>query len=68
MEDQANWKDYAGRRVLVQKAGSTIRTGYVKDVTHAADVLWLESEGVEPRALYEKAQGYVVLPLSEPAI
>lgn len=66
MGDHADWKDLAGRRVQVQQGGRTIRTGYVKDVADSANVLWLEADGAEPRALYEKAQGYTVLPVSEP--
>ncbi|MDR7159141.1 hypothetical protein J2X42_001848 [Arthrobacter sp. BE255] len=61
MRDHADWKDLAGRQVHVQKEGRTIRTGHVKDVTVTADALWLEPYGVEPRTLYEKAQGYNAL-------
>lgn len=64
MGDHTAWKDFVGRQVEVQKEGRTIRTGYVKDVAVSADVLWLEADGAETRALYEKAQGYTVLPLS----
>jgi hypothetical protein len=52
----------AGRQVQVQKEGRTIRTGYVEDVAVTADALWLEAYSVEPRTLYEKAQGYTALP------
>jgi hypothetical protein len=61
MEDHADWKDLAGRQVQIQKEGRTIRTGYVKDVAVAGDVLWVEAFGAEPRTLFEKAQGYTVL-------
>lgn len=67
MEDRSNWKDLAGQQVRVQKEGRTIRTGYVKDVAVSADALWIEADGVEPRALYEKAQGHVVLPVTRAA-
>lgn len=66
MEERPGWKYLAGRQVKVLVEGRTLRTGYVKDVTVAADPLWLEADGVEPRALYEKAQGHAVLPVSEP--
>ena len=62
----ADWKDLAGRRVQVQKEGRIIRTGRVKDIAVTADVLWLEADGVEPRALYDKSLGYRILPISEP--
>ncbi len=63
MADQADWKDLAGRQVQVRKEGRTIRTGHVKDVAVTADALWVESYGADPRTLYEKAQGYTVLPI-----
>ncbi len=61
--DHEDWKDLAGRHVQVQTEGRIIRTGYVKDVAVTADALWLEAYGVEPRTLYEKAQGYTALPI-----
>ncbi|MCZ9880465.1 hypothetical protein [Arthrobacter sp. B2a2-09] len=63
MGEHPAWAALAGEYVQVQKEGRTIRTGYVKDVVAAADALWLEACGVEPRTLYEKAHGYVVLPI-----
>jgi hypothetical protein len=66
MGGHADWKDLAGRQIKVQKEGRTVRTGNVQDVAVTADALWLEAYGVEPRTLYEKAQGYTAL-LSDPA-
>ena len=63
MGDHADWKDLAGRHIQVQKEGRTIRTGYVRDVTVTGDAFWLEADGADPRTLYEKAQGYTVLPI-----
>ena len=60
----AEWNELLGQRVQVEKAGRIIRTGYVEAVTAAADTLWIAAEGVEPRALYDKAQGHTVRPLS----
>ena len=65
MEDHVNWKDFVGQRVVVQKGGQVVRTGYVEDVTSTADVLWLKADGADPRALYEKAEGYRVLLASD---
>jgi hypothetical protein len=62
--NDAGWSDLFGRKVRVHKDGRTVRTGYVEAVTVAADALWIAAEGVEPRALYEKAQGYTILPVS----
>ncbi|NKX56667.1 hypothetical protein [Arthrobacter mobilis] len=62
---RAEWNDLAGLQVQIQKDGRTIRTGQVETVTAAADALWIAAHGIEPRALYEKAQGHTVLPVSE---
>jgi hypothetical protein len=64
MGDHAEWKDLVGRQVRILKTGRTIRTGQVEAVTVAADALWIEAHGIEPRALYEKAQGHRALPVS----
>ena len=65
MENKAEWTDLAGLQVQIQKAGRTIRTGYVEDVAATADALWIAAHGVDARALYEKAEGYEVLPVGE---
>jgi hypothetical protein len=59
-----NWNDLAGRVVQIRKGSRVIRSGHVEAVTPAADVLWLGIHGAEPRALYEKAEGYTVWPLT----
>jgi hypothetical protein len=65
MRNHAEWKDLLGRQVRIQKDGHTIRTGQVEAVTVAADALWIAAHGIETRALYEKKQGHIVLPVSE---
>ncbi|GAA1787266.1 hypothetical protein GCM10009712_38380 [Pseudarthrobacter sulfonivorans] len=64
MENHTEWNDLVGRMVQVQKNGHTIRTGQVEAVTVTADALWIRAVGAEPRALYEKAEGHKVLPIS----
>ena len=59
-----DWKGLLGQQVHVQKDGKVIRTGYVEDVVDSADILWLEADGVKQRALFERAQGYTILPVS----
>nr|WP_218643791.1 hypothetical protein [Paenarthrobacter ureafaciens] len=68
VDNHAEWSDLVGRQVSIQKNGSTIRTGQVEAVTVAADMLWIAACGVELRSLYEKAQGYTVLPTSNQAV
>ncbi|MFD1210454.1 hypothetical protein ACFQ36_00150 [Arthrobacter sp. GCM10027362] len=65
MGSHAEWKDLVGRQVQILKDGRTIRTGHVEAVSAAAGALWIAAQGVEPRALYEKAQGHTVLPVCE---
>ena len=65
MGHRGEWNDLVGRQVEVQQHGRTIRTGRVEAMTAAADALWVAAHGVEPRALYEKAQGYTFLPVFE---
>ncbi len=62
MGNHANWRDLAGRQVEVRKEGQIIRTGYVVDVAFSTDILWLEADGVNQRALFEKAMGYTICP------
>ncbi|MFE4078704.1 hypothetical protein [Paenarthrobacter sp. YIM B13468] len=64
----AAWDELPGHEVHILKDGRVIRTGYVEAVTVAADALWIAAEGVEARALYEKARGHVVLPISRPPV
>jgi hypothetical protein len=65
MDNPAKWNDLVGQQMQVQHHGRTIRTGYVEEVTEAADALWIETHGIDGRALYEKAQGHTVLPVTE---
>lgn len=53
-----DWSDLVGRSVQLWKSGNLIRCGYVEDVASAFDALWLSGEGVEPRAIYARADGY----------
>lgn len=58
-----NWQELLGRNVQIRKDGKLVRTGYVEAVTRLADVLWVESHGIHPRQLFDKAEGYTVEPL-----
>ena len=63
MPKNTDWKALVGQQVHVQKDGEIIRTGYVDDVVDSADILWLKSDGVCQRALFEKAHGYCIQPV-----
>jgi hypothetical protein len=60
-----NWTNLAGRAVQIRKDGLIVRSGHVDAVTPAADVLWLGVHGADPRALFEKAEGYTAWPVAE---
>lgn len=63
MVNDAHWDELVGLQVRIQKAGRTVRIGQVEEVAAAADALWVAAHGLDSRALYEKAEGYTVLPL-----
>lgn len=63
MLKNTGWKGLVGQQVHVQKDGEIIRTGYVDAVVDSADILWLKSDGVRQRALFEKAHGYCIQPV-----
>lgn len=65
MGNHKKWNDLVGRQVQILQDGRTIRTGYVEEVTEAADALWIAADGIDRRALYEKAQGHTVLRVTE---
>ncbi|MCG2621838.1 hypothetical protein LVY72_07895 [Arthrobacter sp. I2-34] len=67
MRDHAEWKNLVGLQVQIQKDGRTIRTGLVDAVTEDAGALWLAAYGVDVRALYDKAEGYTVVTVSDEA-
>ncbi|MGF9660884.1 hypothetical protein AAIH25_03325 [Arthrobacter crystallopoietes] len=60
-----DWNDLIGQWVQILKDGGIVRTGYVEDVTHAADALWLQGHGAEPRRLFLKADGFTAKAISE---
>ena len=63
MVNDTPWDDLVGLHVRIQKDGRTVRSGQVDAVTATADALWVSAQGLDSRALYEKAEGYTVLPL-----
>lgn len=65
-EHIAQWTyKLAGRVVCIRKQGQLVRIGEVETITPEGDVLWLRSDGVEPRALFQKADGYTAWTLPD---
>lgn len=66
-QPDTDWNDLLGQCVQIHRGGRCVRVGYVEDVTYAADALWLQGHGTEPRALYLKADGFTAKVVSEAA-
>jgi len=64
-QPDTDWNDLIGEWVRLRQDGRIVRTGYVEDVTLAADALWLQGHGAEPRRLYLKADGLTAEAISE---
>ncbi len=65
--DHEDWSKLIGQQVHIRKDGLTIRSGRVEAVAGSGEALWIAAHGVELRALYDKAQGYRVAPVSKEA-
>ncbi|MDR7158375.1 hypothetical protein [Arthrobacter sp. BE255] len=53
-----DWKGLIGQQIQVWKDGRHTRTGRVQEVAPALAAVWLETDGVETRAIYQEAEGY----------
>ncbi|TLM81105.1 hypothetical protein FDW83_17775 [Pseudarthrobacter sp. NamE2] len=62
--DNWNYK-LAGRVICIRRKGQFIRVGQVEIVSANGDFLWLRREGVEPRALFDKVEGYTAWALPD---
>jgi hypothetical protein len=55
-----DWASLRGHVVCIRRKGRLIRVGEVETVAPQGHILWLKSQGVEPRTLYQKSEGYTV--------
>jgi hypothetical protein len=53
-----HWNRLIGAPVAIRQHGHTIRTGTVEDAMPDSSALWLASDGVQPRTMYEAALNY----------
>lgn len=60
------WANLQGHVICVRKNGRLVRIGQVEVVTPDGNTLWLRSEGVEHRALIQRAEGYTAWTLPDP--
>jgi hypothetical protein len=57
---QYDWLPAVGETVEIRRAGRTIRAGTVDAVAADGSLLWLATEGLHLRALFERSEGYEV--------
>jgi hypothetical protein len=56
----SDWNRLIGAIVEIRQHNDTIRIGTVDDAMADSSALWLASDGVQPRTLYEAALKYEV--------
>jgi hypothetical protein len=57
---QPKWQPLVGQLVIVKLLDKEIRRGIVDAVTDDDQILWLDSDGAEPRRLFHRADGFMV--------
>jgi hypothetical protein len=57
---QHDWLPVIGEVVEIRCGGEAVRTGIVDGVTADGGILWLTANGAEPRAMFERSQGFSV--------
>jgi hypothetical protein len=57
---QAEWFPVVGEIVEIRLYDNTVRTGRVDGVTPDDQILWIASDGADPRALFERSHAYSV--------
>lgn len=62
-----SWDQLVGTKVEIRQNGQVIRTGTVEAAMPDSSIVWLASDGVHPRAMYESALNYELWEDIEPA-
>ena len=60
LEDYPDWKRLIGAHVELRRQQQFVRRGVVEDATPDSSILWLAADGINPRTMYEAAEGYSV--------
>jgi hypothetical protein len=60
----AEWRPIPGAQVEIRRSGRVVGSGTVDVASADCGRVWLAAEGVESRRLFDKGEGYEVLPLS----
>ncbi|QSZ51265.1 hypothetical protein [Arthrobacter sp. D5-1] len=57
---QHDWTAVQGESVEIYKSGQLFRAGVVDTVTDDGEILWILGEGIMPRTMFERSEGYEV--------
>ncbi len=60
LDIQHDWIPVIGEWVEIRRHGEVFRSGVVDAVTHDGAILWLVGEGIFPRTMLERVEGYEV--------
>jgi hypothetical protein len=58
LQFQQEWQPTIGEFVEVRLNFDVVRTGYVDAVTHDDQILWIAADGLLPRMMFERSNGY----------
>ncbi|MGK3955911.1 hypothetical protein ACLKOZ_06925 [Arthrobacter sp. R4] len=54
------WHPVIGQRVQMRRGGIIVREGIVDAVTLDDSILWIAGGGLEPRAMFQRTDGFEV--------
>lgn len=57
---QHDWNPVIGEWVQIRRRGEITCSGVVDAVTHDGAILWILGDGIFPRRMFERADGYEV--------
>ena len=60
MEHYPDWTRLIGAHVEVRRQQQLVRHGVVDDAMPDSSIVWLAADGINPRTMYEAAEGYSV--------
>ena len=57
LQNYPDWNRLIGAYVQIRRKNQVIRSGVVDDAMPDSSILWLASDGINPRAMFEAADG-----------
>lgn len=58
LQNYPDWNRLIGAYVQISRENQVIRSGVVDDAMPDSSILWVASDGIHPRAMFEAADGY----------